>query len=151
MDRNELKELILECLAVHEERKPRIKRKRKAAPDPDDPKPVPHIYALSTVWLDCIGAANIGRIGKAFKPLLEVYTPEWIELGIRAYAADLHRDDAIRYASPESFAGKASGFILRNIPSNELTEKEAKLLGQETVLQREHAATLGLLTERARG
>lgn len=146
MDRNELRDLILECLAVHEERKPRIKRKRKAAPDPDDPKPVPHIYALSTVWLDCIGVVNIGRIGKAFKPLLDVYAVPWIERGIRAYAAELHRDDAMRYASPEAFASKATGY-----PSNELTEKEAAMLGQETVMQRAHAATLGLLTERARG
>ena len=155
MERDDLKALILECLAIHEDRKPRRKRRTKAAETPlvaHAPDHLgQHIYALSHVWLECIGAVNIGRVGKALKPLLLVYQPEWIERGIRDYAAERQRSDDMRYASIENFASRASSYILRQLPNNELTEQEAALLGPEMVAAREHANVMGLLTERARG
>lgn len=155
MDRDDLKALILECLAIHEDRKPKRKsaRKPKAAGEPliaTDPTG-PHIYALSHVWLECIGAVNIGRMHKALAPLLALYSEEWIAAGIRAYATEMQRTSGVRYASVENFASRATAYILPNIPNNALTEKEAALLGPEMVSAREHATVMGLLTERARG
>lgn len=91
----------------------------------------------------------MGRLAKALTPLLALYNPEWIAKGIQYYAAEAHRENSMRYTSPEHFAGRASGYILPAIPSNELTEAEAALIGMTE--SREHMATLGLLTDRARG
>lgn len=151
MTRDDLKQLILECLAEYDVAK-RVKRRKPKADDlPVHTVDRKHIYALSHVWLDCIGAVDIGRIGKVFKPLLLVYHPDWIAEGIRHYAKERQRNNDIRYASPENFASRASGYILPVLPNNELTEQEAALLGPEMVAAREHANVMGLLTERARG
>ncbi len=155
--RDEMRAIVRAALLEHEAAKASHKRKRK--PKPEDTtaflerevvakEPTP-IYALSTVWLDCIGAINVGRIGKALNPLLTVYEPKWIEAGIRAYAAELHRDGKMKYGSPENFAGRATGYILPALPANELTEREAELIGMTE--SRNHMDTLGLLTDRARG
>jgi len=152
LTRNEIKELILECLAVHDDRKK--KRRKRPAPivTPETPPDAgAHIYALCLIWSECVGVVPVGRIGKAFKPLLDHYDVAWIGQGVRLYAMELHRENKMRYASPEIFASKATGYILPAVPSNALTKREAELLGQEMVTAREHAATLGLLTERARG
>ena len=150
MTRDEIREIVMDCLKDYGVAKA-IKRRKPPADLVASASIGPDIYALSRVWLDCIGHVEIGRFGKAVKPLLDVYQVKWIEAGIRTYAAGLHRENGIRYASPENFASRASGHILPAVPSNELTEKEAELLGPEMVTSREHSAALGLLTDRARG
>lgn len=147
MERDEIREIVMDCLKDYGVAKA-IKRKKPVV----DAAPVAaDIYALSRVWLDCIGSVDTGRFGKAVKPLLLVYDAKWIEAGIRAYAKGLHQDNGIRYASPENFAGRASGYILPIIPSNELTECEAELLGLDMVTARNHSAAMNLLSDRARG
>lgn len=150
LTRDEIREIVMDCLKDYGVAKA-IKRRKPVADLVASTSIGPDIYALSRVWLDCIGHVEIGRFGKAVKPLLDIYNAKWIEVGVRAYASELHREGKVRYASPESFAGRATGYILPALPANELTEREAELLGQDVVTVRNHAAAMGLLSERARG
>lgn len=139
MERDELKAVILEALAEHD-------RERRKVPPPSL-----EMSALYEVWKQAFGPVTFGRFVKAFKPVLKMYDPQWIANGIDHYAADAARSGKPQFYTPEKFASLAVHFILPSIPSNELTEKEAKFLGPEMVASRAHAETLGLLTDRARG
>ncbi len=153
-ERLEFRDLILECLAVHETRKVKIRAKqsKQLRQDLDESIVIaspPVVNAVWAAWVDNIGVTPYGRLAKALKPLFAQYDAKWIAEGIRAFAAESHREGRIKYASPENFASRAAGYILPAMPSNELTEREAALIGMTE--SRDHAATLGLLTDRARG
>lgn len=140
MTRDELKAVVLEALVEHD----RAKKKKPAR------QPV-EMDALYEVWKVSFGPVSYSRFVKAMKPVLAMYDPQWIATGIDFYAADAARSGKPQFYSPEKFASLAVHFILPVVPSNELTEKEAKLLGPDMVASRAHAETLGLLTDRARG
>lgn len=136
----EVKAVVLEALAEFD----RAKRRQPA-------KPSPVIANLYETWKQAFGPIAFARFAKAMKPVVAMYEPQWVETGIAAYGADAARSGKPQFYSPEKFASLAVHFILPAIPSNELTEKEAKFLGPEMVASRAHAETLGLLTDRARG
>ena len=150
MTRDEIREIVMDCLKDYGVAKA-IKRRKPPADLVASEQNGSEAVMLSRIWLACIGAVDTGRFIKAMKPLLAVYALDWIAKGIRSYATELHRENRIRYASPENFASRASGYILPELPANELTEREAELLGQDVVTVRNHAAAMGLLSERARG
>lgn len=139
MTKDDVKAAVLEALAEHD------LAKRKAA------KVAPGLAPLYEVWKESFGPVAYSRFARALKPVSTMYREDWIAAGIRAYAADAARSGKPQFYSPEKFAGLAVHFILPLLPSNELTEKEARFLGPEMVASRNHADTLGLLTDRARG
>jgi len=149
MDKTEIRAIIMDCLAEYG-----VAKAIRPKPRPKPSRPTfykPDMDVCYDTWVAQFGPVNYGRFAKAFAPVLHTMEARWVIEGIKSYGKRAHLDGKPQYYTPEKFVAASQHYILPCLPSNELTEAEAELLGPEMVASRFHAATLGLLSERARG